>query len=169
MKKFVLMSAFVGAMMLIASNASAVMGLLTFSGTGQFQSTNKQDFAAIQKRSLSQKDLLFILAQATGDQSITNKPTKIFFDPDAFNSAASGWASTNGVGNSEVYGIFYYSNSVAGLTRLDGVDGSGTYYSYMEFDFYNSIDGELNDIEGFWNPYAMEFNTASAESPNEST
>ena len=169
MKKFVLLSAFVGAMMFAASNASAVMGLLTLSGTGQFQSTDKQDFPIIQKQTLAQKDLLFILSQATGDESITNKPTKIFFDPDAFNVEASTWATNNNNGSSAIYGIFYYSNAIAGLTRLDGTNIFGDYYSYMEFDFYNSINGELQDIEGFWNPSAMEYTTATTESHNQSS
>jgi hypothetical protein len=153
MRKFLLLGAALGAAIFTAGNASAVMGTLTISGTVQNQVTTKSDVPAIQNSSFSQKNLLFILEQATGDTSITNKTTKIYFDPDALNTNATSWESFNGV-NQNVYGIFYYSNSVSGLTRLDsGYDG--TYISYMEFDFYNSVDGELDWAEGFWNPDGM--------------
>jgi hypothetical protein len=164
MKKLVILSAFLGAMMFIANNASAVMGTITVSGTAESQSsiTNKNGtFDAIQKHAVSQKDLLFILAQATGDQTITNKTTKIYFDPDAYNALLSDQiAVSQGVTNN-YYGIFYYSNSVAGLVRLDGTNNLG-YYSYMEFDYKNTLIYGI--LEGFWNPGGMEANSVDAQS-----
>ena len=161
MKKFAFLGAIVGAAMFITNNASAIMGTLTISGTAQIQSG---DFTST-KRSVAQKDVLFILAQATGDQSITNKPTKIFFDPDAFNTNLTAWINTFETNNSPIgtnaFGIFYYSNSVAGLVPLDGTHQDGAYYSYMEFD-YNNPAGPLNGDSGptgFWNQGGMEANS----------
>lgn len=164
MKKFVFLSAVAGAMMLVANNASAVMGLLTITGTAQSQSYDKDNFPVIQQNSFNQKNVLFILSQATGDTSITNKPTQIYFDPDTNNTAATTWEASNDEGISPVYGIFYYSNSVSGLVRLDGTNGLGEYYSYMEFDYYNSFDQQVGHIEAFWNPEAMEYNSVATES-----
>ena len=159
MKKFAFLGALVTAAMFITSDASAIMGTLTISGTAQMQSG---DFTST-KRSVSQKDVLFILAHATGDQSITNKPTKIFFDPDALNTNLTTWINTFETNNSEIgtnaFGIFYYSNSVSGLKPLDGTI-NGAYYSYMEFDYNNpaSPNGDSGPT-GFWNQGGMEANS----------
>lgn len=157
MKKFILLGA-VAAALFIAGNASAVMGTITVSGTAEVQSytTNKSGGTILvsEKRSINQKTLLFILAQATGDTSITNKPTTIYFDPDAINTNLTSWVNSNESIQTNIYGIFYYSNSVSGLVQLDGTNEVG-YHSFMEFD-YNNPDG---NIEGFWNPGAMEANS----------
>ena len=168
MKKFVLLSALVGMGMFAAGNASAVMGLLTLTGTAEMQgtATNKDvTFPAAIKRSISQKDLLLILENATGDTSITNKPTKIFYDPDALNTNATAWLANTRTVTTNIYGIFYYSNSMSGLVPLDGTT-DGIYHSYMEFDFFNSVDKEVRWVEGFWNPYGMEANSATTQSAN---
>ncbi len=158
MKKFALISALAGAAMFIASNASAVMGTIAVSGTAELQSftTNKSGDTILVglKRSVSQKDLLFILAEATGDTNITSKPTKIYYDPDAINTNLTIWVNNNETITNNIYGIFYYSNSASGRVPLDGTNDAG-YYSYMEFD-YNSPNGQ---IEGFWNPGGMEANS----------
>ena len=160
MIKITLLSALVGAAMFIASNASAARGVLTISGTAEIQN---EDFTST-KRSVSQKDVLFILARATGDQSITNKPTKIYFDP-SINTNSTAWINANETNNSFVstnsVGIFYYSNSVAGLVRLDGF-ANGAYYSYMELDYSiaSIIQGSTQGSSGgFWNQGAMEANS----------
>ncbi len=164
MKKFALLSAVMAAMMFAASNASAVMGVFSLTATVETQGTvtNKSGTEpVIKKQSFSQNNLLFILEQGTGDTSITNKhvTTKIYYDPDALNTNATIWAEGQG-GSGNIFGIFYYSNSVSGLVPLDGVNG-GQYYSYMELDFFNSFDGFLGFTEGFWNPGAMEFNSVA--------
>jgi len=162
MKKFVLFGAIIGTAMFLANNASAVLGVFSLTATVQIQgyATNKNNSdqtPVIKKQSFSQKDLLFILEQGTGDTTITNKlaNTKILFDPDAINANATAWVQSQG-GVETIFGVFYYTNSEAGIVPLDGVDGNGYYYSYMEFDFYNSLDGYP---EGFWNPNAMEYNS----------
>ena len=158
MKKFALISALAGAAMFITSNASAVMGTIAVSGTAELQSftTNKSGDTILVslKRSVSQKDLLFILAKATGDTNITSKPTKIYYNPDAINTNLTIWVNNNETITNNIYGIFYYSNSVSGLVPLDGTNNAG-YYSFMEFD-YNNQNGQ---IEGFWNPGGMEANS----------
>jgi hypothetical protein len=90
-----------------------------------------------------------VLALATGDSSITNNKTTLFYDPDAFNTNAE-------IGDAgDFYGIFYYSNSVKGLQELDTVTTNG-YQSYMELDFLNGLNG---NPEGFWNPNDVEYNS----------
>lgn len=165
MKKFVLSGAVAGAMILAASKATAVMGLFTISGTVQSQSQTSKDVPTIQKNSFTQKDLLFILEQGTGDASITNKPTKIFYDPDAYNSNIVQWVESNEGLTNSYYGIFYYSNSMAGLVKLDGF--TTNYYSYMEFDYQNTLIFGL--MEGFWNPAAMEANSVYSTAGNSDT
>ena len=151
-------------MMLIACHAPAVMCTVTVSGAAESQSLDKQGFHIIQKNSFIQKNLLFILAQATGDPTITNQPTKIYYDPDAYNINLTQWLSVQDGDTNSYFGIFYYSNSVAGLVQLDGTDGLGQYYSYMEFDYQNTLIG--NAREGFWNPAGMEANSAYTENHN---
>lgn len=160
MKKFVLSGAVAGAMILAASKAPAVMGVFTITGTAQSQSQNSKDVPTIEKSSFTQNNLLFILEQGTGDTSITNKPTKIFYDPDAYNSNIVQAVESNQGETNAYFGIFYYSNSVSGLVKLDGpvTNSAGfatNYYSYMEFDYQNT---RLGFMEGFWNPAGMEAN-----------
>ncbi len=157
MKKLLLVSGVVASLAFAASNALAVMQIFTLSGTATIQSEDAHNFDLMKSHGVTQKDLLFFLEQATGDTSITNKhvTTKIYYDPDAEDFQA--YDSNEGIGNGgslpTFYGIFYYSNSVAGRVQLDGEDIFGDYYSYIELDYWNAIYGRP---EGFWNPYAME-------------
>ncbi len=167
MKKFVLFGAIIGTVMFLANNASAVLGVFSLTATVQTQGysinkKNNDETPVIEKQSFSQKNLLFILEQGTGDTTITNKlaNTKILYDPDALNTNATIWVQSQG-GTGNVYGIFYYTNSEAGMVPLDGVDDIGQYYSFMELDFFNYADGFLDFNEGFWNPNAMEANSVT--------
>lgn len=163
MKKLLLLSGVVAGLAFASSNALAVRGTVTISGTVLNQSEDAHSFNVMKSHGVSQKDLLFILAQATGDETITNKPTKIYYDPDAFNDNA--FDSNQGY---DFYGVFYYSNSVVGLQTLDGIDGSGDYYSYLELDEYNPLfDYGDGCSEGFFNPYAQEADFIYTESDNE--
>jgi hypothetical protein len=150
-----------GAVTFATSKVYALQGTVTVSGTVLLQDVNHSGFDAVKKHSIKQKDLLFILEQATGDTSITNKPTKLIYDPDAFNNNA--WFSNQGF---DFYGVFYYSNSVSGLTNLDGIDESGNYFSYIELDCFNGV---LGRTEGFWNAGGVELNNIFADSHNKST
>jgi hypothetical protein len=155
--KFLMCALAVGAVALVTSNVFAIQGKFTVSGTALSQNT-KNSYDVVTKTKLTQKGLLTLLAQATGDTSITNKKTVLLYDPDAFNENAFG--SNEGF---SFYGVFYYSNSVAGLTPLDGVDGDGGYYSYIELDYANWLSREY---EGFSDSGGMEFNGILAESRN---
>jgi hypothetical protein len=150
----------VGAATVVTSNVYAVPGPVTVSGTALSQDT-KGGYDVAKKNKFTQKILLQVLAQATGDSSITNKKTTVYYDPGAFNTNA--YDSNQGY---YFYGVFYYSNSVAGLTKLDGIDGSGDYYSYIELDYYNWLLGES---EGFWDGDSVEYNTIIGESKNKAT
>ncbi len=85
MKKLLLLSGVVAGLAFASSNALAVRGTVTISGTVLNQSEDAHSFNVMKSHGVSQKDLLFILAQATGDETITNKhvTTKIYYDPDA--------------------------------------------------------------------------------------
>jgi hypothetical protein len=147
----------VGAVTFATSKVYAIQGTVTVSGTALSQDT-KGGYDVAKKNKFTQKVLLNILAQATGDSSITNKKTTVLYDPDAFNYNA--WDSNEGY---YFYGVFYYSNSVAGLQYLDGIDTNGEYYSYIELDYYNWINDEN---EGFWNGDGVEYINILAESKN---
>jgi hypothetical protein len=158
----------VGAVTLATSNVFAVQGTITVSGTALSQNTNNTGNSVAKKNKITQKGLLQILEQATGDTSITNKKTVLIYVPDAFNTNSyySNEGAFNVDGGFDFYGIFYYSNSVAGLQPLDGIDESGDYKSYMELDYYDQNDG---DNEGFWNAYGVEYNSVFTSSKNKQT
>lgn len=149
-----------GMMLFVAGKASAVLGTCTISATASYQDyTTSHGAPIIKTHSVNQKLILQLLALATGDASITNHPTKLYYNPDAFNYNA--WDSNEGY---YFYGEFYYSNSVAGLTALDGIDGFGDYYSYVELDSY--VDNDyfpVDDVLGFANPDTVEFNAVGNE------
>jgi hypothetical protein len=130
------------------------------SGTALSQDS-KGGYDVAKKNKFTQKILLQVLAQATGDSSITNKKTTVYYDPGAWNSNA--YYSNEGY---YFYGVFYYSNSVAGLQKLDGIDIDGDYYSYIELDYYNWL---LDEYEGFWDGDSVEYNTIVAQSKNKET
>ena len=150
----------VGAVTFATSKVYAIQGTVTVSGTALSQDT-KGGYDVAKKNKFTQKVLLNILAQATGDSSITNKKTTVYYDPGAWNSNA--YYSNEGY---YFYGVFYYSNSVAGLQKLDGIDIDGDYYSYIELDYYNWL---LDEYEGFWNGDSVEYNTIVGESKNKAT
>jgi hypothetical protein len=143
-----------------ATNVYAVPGPVTVSGTALVQGS-KGGYDVVKQEKFNQKVLLQLLAVATGDGSITNKKTIVYYDPGAFNYNA--WDSTN---HYDFYGVFYYSNSVAGLTKLDGIDESHQYYSYIELDYYNWL---LDDTEGFFDGDTVPYNTIIGESKNKAT
>lgn len=110
MRKLTILSVVVGAAMFVASNASAVMGTITLSGISKFQAystnivdkTNSDVLGVIKSYSINQKNLLFILEQGTTNTSITNKPTTIYYDPDAYNALATTWESVNEGANASI-------------------------------------------------------------------
>jgi hypothetical protein len=150
----------VGAATFATSKVYAVPGPVTVSGTALSQDS-KGGYDVAKKNKFTQKILLNILAQATGDSSITNKKTVVLYDPAAFNENAA-----DSIEGYDFYGVFYYSNSVAGLQTLDGIDIDGDYYSYIELDYYNWL---LDEYEGFWNGDSVEYNTIVGESKNKAT
>jgi len=164
--KPILGATLLGVAMFAASSALAVPGVLTVSGTALTQSTNTKGDYVSKKHNFTQKDVLFLLAQATGYASITNSPTKLYYDPDTINTNA-----LDSIQAYDFYGVFYCSNSVDGRIPLDGIDGSGDYYSYIEFDYYNGLLWDIDDVnvEGFWQPGAVEYNTILAEGNNKGT
>ena len=152
----------VGAATFVTSNVYAVPGPVTVSGTALSQDS-KGGYDVAKKTKITQKVLLNLLAQITGDSSITNKKTTVYYDPGAFNTNAyySNEGAFNVAGGFDFYGVFYYSNSVAGRVELDGIDISGDYYSYIELDFSNWI---LDDNEGFWSYTGVEYNSIFTDS-----
>jgi hypothetical protein len=145
----------VGAVTFATSKVYALQGTITLSGTALSQDS-KNGYDVAKKNKITQKVLLNLLAQVTGDSSITNHKTTVLYDPSAFNENA--YLSNEGF---SFYGVFYYSNSVVGLQTLDGIDGSGDYYSYIELDFSNWI---LDDNEGFWSDTGVEYNSIFTDS-----
>jgi hypothetical protein len=126
----------VGMMAFAAGNARAISTLVPtyvdVSGTATTEqesnpSTNVYKGKLV-KDSIKTKDILALLANATGESWVSNKNSMLVFIPDAYNSDASAEYSTN------IYGIFYVTNTAShDLLRLDGFDGE--YYSYIEFDY----------------------------------
>jgi hypothetical protein len=152
----------VGAATLVTSNVYAMPGPVTLSGTALGQGT-KGGYDVVKKEKFNQKTLLQVLAIATGDSSITNHKTTVLYDPAAYNYNA--WNSNEGF---DFYGVFYYSNSVTGpdVVYLDGTTGDNDYYSYIEFDYYNRLN---DDIEGFWTGDTGAYNNIIAASSNKKT
>jgi len=159
--KPILCAVMAGTMLFAADKASAVLGPCKISVTASYQDYNSHTGYAITKtKSVNQKTLLQLLALATGDANITNHPTIVYYNPDVFNENA--FDSNEGF---VFYGEFYYSNSVDGLTALDGIDGFGDYYSYIELDSYVDWDWPpVDDNLGFANPDTVEFNAIATES-----
>jgi hypothetical protein len=159
----------VGAATLVTSNVYAVPGPVTVSGTALSQGS-KGGYDVVKKNKFNQKILLQVLAQATGDSSITNKKTTVYYDPGVFNENAyySNQGEWNVDGGYDFYGEFFYSNSVTGpdVVYLDGTDTNNDYYSYIEFDYYNRLN---DDIEGFWTGDNVAYNNIIAESKNKET
>jgi hypothetical protein len=146
----------VGAVTFATSKVYALQGTVTLSGTALSQDVNSHGFDVAKKNKITQKVLLNILAQVTGDSSITNHKTTVIYDPAAFNNNA--WNSNEGF---DFYGVFYYSNSLVGLQPLDGIDIFGDYTSYIELDFSNWI---LGHNQGFWSDTGVEYNSILAQS-----
>lgn len=146
----------------VASNASAVQGTVTISGTASYQDYNSSDCAIVKTHKIDQKLILQLLAEATGDASITNKPTQLIYDPDAFNY---NWYYSYDGSGSYKYGVFYYSNSVSGLKKLDSLSyGSyGNYRSYIELDSYTGHGWGFDSPLGFAYPYYSEYNQVAKE------
>jgi hypothetical protein len=159
--KILMCAVAVGAVTLATSRVQAVPCVVTISGTASYQGYDKNHNAIIKKHSINQKLILQLLAAATGDPSITNKPTKLLYDPDAENLSA--FDSSEGFFS---YGVFYVSNSVVGLMPLQGIDESGNYWSYIELDSYVLQDWWVDEILGFSSPSGTEFNYVAKESKN---
>lgn len=152
----------VGAATFATSTVQAVPCVVTISGTASYQDYNKNDDAVIKKHSISQKMVMQLLAIATGEPSITNKPTKLLYDPDVLNEAA--------LDSSEdfySYGVFYVTNSALGLYPLQGIDINGDYWSYIEMDSYIlDHNSWLEERLGFSYPYVTEYNSVTTEGKN---
>jgi hypothetical protein len=166
----ILMCALAMGAVTFATNVYAVPGPVTVSGTALVQTNNAHGYDAVKQIKFNQKILLQVLAQATGDSNITNHKTTVYYDPGAENYTA--YYSNEGVYNSGslpfFYGEFFYSNSVTGpdVVYLDGTTGDNDYYSYIEFDYYNRLN---DDIEGFWTGDTGAYNNIIAASSNKKT
>jgi hypothetical protein len=136
--KAVLCYSFVGMMAFAAGNAGAISTLVptyvNVSGTATTEQESNPSPGVYKgklvKDSIKTKDILVLLANATGKSWISNKNSMLVFIPDAYNSDASAEETTN------IYGIFYVTNKTThdGL-QLDGYDNTDNYYSYIEFDY----------------------------------
>lgn len=160
--KTLLCTAVAGAMAIAAGKVSAALGPITISGTASAQDYNSKDYAIIKPHGFNQKDILQLLAIATGDSSITNKPTKLLYNPDAVDWA---WYYSNQGSGSYHYGVFYYTNSTAGLVALSDYDGGGNYYSYIELDSYVGYDN-MWGVLGFGSADTTEYNYVYKEGNN---
>jgi hypothetical protein len=158
--KPILCAAMAGTMLFAAGKASAVLGPVTISGTASYQDyTKSKDAPIIKTASINLKLILQLLAQATANANITNHPTKIYYNPDGFNTNAY-----NSLEGYYFYGQFYYSNSVDGLVPLDGIDEFGDYYSYVELDSFVDYDWPpIDEVLGFANGDYTEFNAVANE------
>jgi hypothetical protein len=141
-----------------ANKVSAVPGPVNISATATFEvdtlvgnPATSETFAA-KKETLNNAKILTLLQTAVennlpdaGDATwFTDRGTQLVYDPDAINTNAS-----ISYGNS-IYGIFWVTNKLEQRGfQLDGLDGSGYYWSLVELDFAPlalgfSLDGELN-------------------------
>ncbi len=155
--KILLCALAAGAMVLAAGKASATLGFFNVSGTvmtaTNYSASANLDVGKIIKQSFKTKDILKLLANATGNGWFTNKGSQLAYS-DAYNSDASDW-----YGNF-VYGIFYVTNTIThGSYRLDGT--STGYYSYVEFDVYHWHFG-------FWDNINVGVNYVESSTDNES-
>jgi hypothetical protein len=140
----------VGAMIFAAGNASAVLGVVNVSGTALSETdTNPSsgvNVAKVTKDGFKTKDILSLLADATGNGWFTNKGSQLVYDPDAFNAAATDEYNLLNTSAFSVFGIFYVTNTIThDVFQLDGVDESDNYFSYIEFDSYPGNQGFWND------------------------
>jgi hypothetical protein len=173
--KILLVVIMAGIVAFAAGKASAVQGTVTISGTASFQDYTPDDCAIVKNHKIDQRLILQMLAEATGDASITNKPTRLIYDPDAVDTAWSISDQYDGV----QYGVFYYSNSVAGLKKLSGAeywedgfwllgiwirtDSGYNYYSYIELDSYGGSGWGFSSPLGFAHPYYTEYSQMAKE------
>jgi hypothetical protein len=169
----------VGAMIFAAGKASAVLGVFNVSGVAYGNSNNIVTNSIVSpdvpgtgvykekiiKHAFYTKTVLKLLANATGNGWFTNKASRLVYDPDAYNEAATAWYNDQFEYDDDVYGIFYVTNTTShDVYRLDGYDEEESYYSYVEFDSY---DWEL----GFWDNAALGENYARSyvENDNKNT
>ncbi len=161
----------VGTMIFAAGKASAVLGVVNVSGA-VLSDTNNNNVGPdipgtgvyegkIIKHGFNTKKVLKLLADATGNGWFTNKASRLVYDPDVYNEAATAWYNTEFEYDDDIYGIFYVTNTTShDVYRLDGNDGEDGYYSYVEFDSY---DWEL----GFWDNPTLGENYARSFKENE--
>jgi hypothetical protein len=162
-----------GTVTFAVSKVQAVPCEVTISAKASYQDYKNGD-GIIKKHSISQKMILEMLAQATGDSSITNKKTKtkLIYDPDAFN-----YWSYDSYEDYYSYGVFYYTNSttatnvgsVGGMMPLQGYDEEGDYWSYIELDTLALRNMWVEEVLGFAMPYSSEANYVYKESKNKGT
>ena len=157
----------VGAMIFAAGKVSAVvvadnLGVINISGTvlketDSHPSTNMY-LGKVTKKSFKTKDILSLLADATGNGWFTDKGSELVYNPNAYNPEAS----TNGYGHT-VYGIFYVTNTIThAAVRLDGLDEFNNYYSYIEFDSWDAA-------RGFWDNPSLGENSVNSYVENTKT
>jgi len=148
--KIVFCTALLGVAVFAASVASAVPGYFTVSGTATTD-TPTTTGTKFEKHSFATKDVLTILANATGQFWISNKNSHLLYDPDVTNTAASAWYGKT------VWGIFWATNTTShNYYRLDNPSTLSGYWSYIELDYYGwSV--------GFWDPYQIVGDTPVGE------
>jgi hypothetical protein len=154
-----------GTMIFAAGKVSAIPGVVNVSGTALSETDSNPSSGVsvgkVTKHGFKTKDVLSLLADATTNAWFTDKYSQLVYDPDAYNSDASGVYPYN------VYGIFYVTNtSTHAFTRLDGLDGEGYYYSYVEFDSYGFYS-LWEDGLGFWHDSGLGENYAESYKENE--
>jgi hypothetical protein len=134
-----------GALTFAAGSVLAMPGYFNISGTATGEkvtvSTPTKYVQKFDRESFKTKDVLALLAYATGESWFTNKNSHLVYDPDVYNDSASNWYEE------EVYGIFWVTNTVShDLYRLDNASTTNSYWSFIELDYY---EWEL----GFWIPW----------------
>jgi hypothetical protein len=157
----------VGAMIFAAGKVSATPGVVTVSGTILSETDSNPSsgvyVGTVTKYSFKNKDILSLLADATGNTWFTNNGSQLIYDPEALNSDATDNYSY------DVYGIFYVTNtSTHDVYRLDGFDVLDSYYSYVEFDSYGfyELTGEGTGL-GFWHDPALGENYVESYKEND--
>jgi hypothetical protein len=157
----------VGAMIFAAGKVSATLGVVNVSGTALTETDSNPSsgiyVGKVTKKSFKTKDILSLLADATTNTWFTDKKSELVYDLDAYNADAT----TAYNSDIDVYGIFYVTNtSTHAVFRLDGVNGSSDYWSYVEFDSYN---GNNDFVLGFGNDPSLGENSVTSYKENDTT
>lgn len=151
-----------GAVTAATCNVYGAMGEVNIKAKANYQDYNSKGYEVMKKEGVGNKEILFLLAMATGDDSITNSKTKLLYDPDAYNYA---WYYSDNWDGYDRYGLFFYTNDVAGLVPLQDYDEGYDYYSWIELDSFVGYDWYLGRLGMAYQNY-LDFNAVAKASDN---